>query len=143
MTKYKFTLTPKIRGYVEWQLEHYQDDKKQLEQYKNDLIPSATAGYSLTGGIQSGSVSNPTEKTSIKLITNSYIQATERSILAIERTLERCDKNDIKLIQLIYWTRSHTPEGAGMVVGLSRQGTYNRINKILTAIALELGIINI
>ena len=143
MSKYKFALNPKIKGYVEWQLEHYHEDKKQLEEYKASMIPSATPSYSPVGGIQAGSVSNPTEQAGIKLATNPYILATERSIRAIDRILEKCDKTDTQLIRLVYWKKSYTVEGASMVVGLSRRGAYNRINKIQCLMALEMGMVNI
>jgi RinA family phage transcriptional activator len=142
MSRYKFSLNPKVKGYIEWQLEHYKEDKKQLEAYRRDMIPSATQSYSLTGGVNSGGTSNPTEQAAIRLATNPYILSAERSIKAIEAVLERCDETDLKLIDLVYWRRTHTVVGAGMKVGLGRNGAYKRINKILSGIALEMGIIN-
>ena len=141
--RYKYSLNPKIKGYVEWQLEHYREDKKQLWQYKSDLIPSITPGYSLTGGVQSGSPSNPTESTGIKLATNPYIIEMERSISAIERVLSKCDETDKRLIDLVYWKQSYTVVGAGESVGLGQNGSYKRINKILVGMALEMGLVNL
>lgn len=140
--RYKYSLNPKIKGYVEWQLEHYAEDKKQLEQYKQSMIPSITPGYSLTGGTQSGGTSNPTEAAGLRMATNPYIISTERSIKAIDTVLEKCDATDLKLINLVYWTQSFTVIGAGERVGLKQNGAYKRINKILTRIALEMGLIN-
>ena len=51
MSKYKFDLAPKVKGIVEWHLEHYHEDKAQLESLKNDMVPSpmliAVSGYLL------------------------------------------------------------------------------------------------
>lgn len=143
LSKYKFSLNPKIKGYIEWQLEHYPEDKKELEEYKQDLIPSATQSYSQTSGVQSGSTSNPTERDGLKLATNPYILATERNIRAIEIALQKCDGIDLKLIDLVYWKRSHTVEGAGMVAHVSKSAAYYRINSALCAIALEMGIVTL
>ena len=140
--KYKFALNPKIRGYVEWQIEHYHEDKKQLEEYRASLIPSATPSYSPAGGIQSGGVSNPTEQAGIKLATSPYILATEQTIRAVSAALEKCDDTDKKLIDLIYWRRAYTIEGAGMRIGLSRRAAYYRVNNIICIVALEMGLIN-
>jgi RinA family phage transcriptional activator len=140
LSKYKFDLAPKVNGFVEWQLEHYHEDKSQLEQYKNDMIPSATASYSLTGGTYSGSPGNPTERIGIKIATSPYILMTERSVKAIDVALKKCDETDKQLIELIYWKRSYTVTGAGHVIGLSQTGTYGRVNKILRLIALEMGL---
>jgi len=138
----RFSLNPKIKGYIEWQLEHYHEDKKQLEQYKQDLIPSTTSNYSLTAGCSSGTTSNPTEKTAIKLLTNTYILSTEKTIKIIDKVLNNCDETDKQLIDLVYWRRSYTVMGAGIKTHLSQRAAYKRINKVLAKIALEMGIIN-
>src|SRR5659263_49875 len=107
------------------------------------MIPSAVQCYSLTAGIQSGSISNPTEQIGLKIATSAYIQLVERSIKAIESALAKCDAADLKLVDIVYWKQSYTIEGAGMAIGLSRAGAYNRINKILCRIALEMGVVNL
>lgn len=142
MSKYKFSLSAPVKSYVEWQLEHYHEDKRQLEQYKLDLMPAATANYNFNGGGRSSEPGNPTERAAIKMLTNPYILNTERSINAIEAVLSRCDETDIKIITMVYWKRTHTVSGAGMKAGLSQSGTYLRINKILCTVALELGLIS-
>lgn len=143
MSKYKFVLAPKVRGFVEWQLERYHEDKKQLEQFKNDLIPSATASYSLAGGVSNGSVSNPTESIGIKMVTSPYILSTERSCLAIERVLDGLNETDKKLIDLVYWKRAYTITGAAIKLHMGERTGYNHINNILGLIALEMGLVNI
>lgn len=143
MSKYKFVLAPKVRGFVEWQLERYHEDKKQLELYKTDMIPSATASYSLTGGVSNGSVSNPTENIGLKMLTNPYILSTERSCLAIERVLCKLNETDKQLIDLVYWKRAYTIVGAGDKIGLSQRAVYQHINNVLGLIALEMGLVNI
>jgi len=142
VSKYKFSLTPKIKGIVEWQLQHYNDDKRQIEQLKNDMVPSPTAGYSLTGGVSGGGTSRTTENVAVRISTNPYIMQTERSCKAIERVLSRCNETDSKLVDLVYWRQSYTVEGAGMKIGLSKSAAYQRINSILGAIALEIGYVN-
>lgn len=139
----RFSLNPKIKGYVEWQLEHYHEDKKQLEQHKKDLIPSTTSNYSLTAGCSSGTTSNLTEKTAIKLATNPYILSMERSIKAVEVALSRCDETDKQLIDLVYWRRIYTIEGASIKANVSRRTAYRKINNVLCRIALEMGLINL
>jgi RinA family phage transcriptional activator len=143
MSKYKFSLTPQIKGYVEWQLEHFHEDRKQLEQYKRDMIPSPVQSYSLTGGVQSGGTSNPTEKIGMRIANSAYILTTEKSVDAIEKVLSRCDPTDLKLIDLVYWQKAYTMHGAGMKAGLSERGAYYRINNILCMLAVEMGMVRI
>jgi hypothetical protein len=51
--------------------------------------------------------------------TNPYILATERSIRAIDKVLGGCDETDIKLIELVYWRRTHTVVGASNRANIS------------------------
>ena len=140
MSKYKFSLSGQIRGYIEWQLEHFKEDKRQLEQYKNEIMQQGAINYSAAPS-HSG-ISNPTEKAGILLTSSPYILTTERNIQAIEKVLERCDKADLTLIDLIYWRRTHTVEGAGMKVNYSRRTAYRKINSIICMVALEMGLVS-
>ncbi len=143
MSKYKFSLSAPVKSYVEWQLEHYHEDKRQLEQLKSEMIPSATANYEFNGGGRASEPGNPTERAAIRMLTNPYILNTERSIKAIEAVLSRCDDADKKLIELVYWKKSHTVYGAVMRVNYSTKTGYRHLNDILCSIALELGLVNL
>lgn len=143
MSKYKFSLNPRIKGIVEWQLEHYAEDKRQLEETKRDMIPSPTASYSLTGGVSGGDTNRTTENVAVRIATNPYIMQTERSCTAIERVISGCNETDIKLIDLVYWKRTYTVEGAAMKCGMHTATAYRHINDVLATIALEIGYVNI
>lgn len=139
--KYKSQLPSQLKGFIEWQLEHYRENKRQVEQYKLDLIPSATPSYSgMPGG---GGDNRPTEDLTMRIVTDRYILETTRTVDAISHVLARCSETDIKIIDLVYWRGQYTPEGAGIVVGYARATVYARINAIMTAIAKELGYLSI
>lgn len=139
--RYKFSLKPEIKSTVEWELSSYRDDKRQLEKVKRDLIPSPVQGYSLTAGVDGGEAKRTTEEVTMRVISAPYIRRLEISVEAIERALTRFDDIDMKLIDLIYWRREYTPEGAGVIVGMSTATVYRRINKIICVVAFELGYI--
>jgi len=157
MARYTFTLSKEIKGMAEWNLEHYHDNKKSLEQYKNDLVPSITQKYAyekgkkdneLTPGlnpalIKGTEASRPTENAGMLIATSPYILHTERSVEAVERALLRCDDTEKKLVDLVYWKRSHTIIGAGMRINLSRSSAYRAINNILCYIAVEMGYVTL
>ena len=157
MSKYSFSLTQRIRGMVEWKLEHYLEDKKQIEEYKRDMMPSFTGKLPYEHKdkkqetevfglnpllIKGNDTGRPTEETALKLTTNAYLIETERSIQAIDRVLKSCDNTDKQLIRLIYWERSYNAVGAGVKIGLTKTPTYSRINNIICKIALELGYVS-
>lgn len=139
--RYKFSLNARVRGYIEWQLEHYHEDKRQLEEYKRDLMPSITPSYSLAAN--AADIKHPTENAALRMATNAYILSLERSIAAIDNVLIKLDDTDKQLIDLVYWRQSHTIEGAGMKVELSRRSAYRHINNILCLVAIEMGLINL
>ena len=141
--RYKFSLDTRIRQYIEWQIEHYHEDKRQLEAAKADMIPSPTASYSLTAGTSSGSVSRSTENITMRIETNQYIKQLEQSCAAIEKVLNRLQKEDKELIEIYYWRHEYTAEGAGMKLNMTRRTVYRHINDILVAVALEMGYINL
>ena len=124
-------------------MRYYREDKRQLNEIKRDLIPSGVQGYSLTAGVDGGDASRTTEDIAMKMISAPYIRRLEITIDAIDRALERMDDVDKKLIELVYWRKEYTPEGAGMVVGIAKTAVYQRINKILGLIAFELGYVSV
>jgi RinA family phage transcriptional activator len=142
LSKSKYYLPHKIKNYVEWQLEHYHSDKRALTDYKSGFIPNGVASLSLASGVKTGT-SDPTAKAAVSLATSAYIATTERSLAAIEAALKRCDNADMTLIDLVYWKRTHTVEGAAIIANISRRQAYDRLNKKLCILALELGLINL
>lgn len=140
--RYKFSLKPEIKSTVEWELSSYRDDKRQLEKVKRDLIPSPVQGYSLTAGVDGGESKRTTEEVTMRVISAPYIRRLEISVEAIERALTRFDDIDMKLIDLIYWRKEYTPEGAGMIVGMQKSAVYQRLNKILGCVAFEMGYVS-
>lgn len=142
MSRYKFSLNTTTKNYVEWTLQHYREDKRQLEEHKQDMMPSTTQNY-IADVVQSSNISNTTEAIGIKLVTTPYIITTERNIRAIERVLERCDNKDKELIDLVYWRQTYTTEGAAIKLDIPRRTAYRKINNILCWVALEMGLVNI
>ena len=139
--KYKYRLTPPLKATVEWQLASYKADKQQLERAKHEMIPSPVQGYSLTAGVDGGEAKRTTEEVTVRMMTAPYIRRLEIQVDAIERAFRYCDSIDMKLIDLIFWRKGNTAEGAGMKVGLQKSAVYQRLNKILEKIALEMGYI--
>ena len=141
--KYKFDLSPSIKNTVEWQLQYYKEDKRQLEQLKTEMIPSTVQQYSLTAGVDGGGAKRTTEDITMNIISMPYIRRLELTCDAIERAMKNFDGIDTRLVELVYWRKEYTVEGAGMKIGLSKSAAYQRINKILGCVAYELGYVSL
>lgn len=142
MKKSKAILSPALRSFVEWQLEHYHETRRTLKEYERDILPSNTPGYSLSASGHSGE-SRPTEDISFKLLSDLYIQQSIRTVNAIERVLKKLDGEETKLISLVYWQGSHSVSGAALSLHISNATAYRKVNAILGEIARELGYVSI
>ena len=138
----KSILQPRVRDFVAWQLEHYQTNRAQLESIKRDLIPSPTPTYGGSEG-HSNEAYRTTEDITIQISSSAYVRQLEQTVTAIRYVVDRLDMTDLQLVELVYFKGTHTVEGAAIIVGLSRTAAFNHINKVLTAVALELGLINV
>ncbi|MGN0627464.1 MAG: hypothetical protein ACI4IT_05840 [Oscillospiraceae bacterium] len=139
MSKYLFNLPPKIKRYIEYELEHFNENKRWLKETEDNMMPRITPTLSFVGG--GGGVNKSTEKTAIKIASSIYIRRTEENIRALERVFNKLDNTDKMLIELVYFRKTHTVIGAGLKVNLDKSAAYRHINNILGLIALEMGLI--
>ena len=138
MSKYKFDISKSVRDAVEWELRYYRENKRQLEEVKNDMIPSATQTPSFTK-TTSNNASRQTEDVVLRMVSSPYLRRLEWACDAIERALKRLEDVDMKIIEMYYWRNEYTLEGAGYKIGLSKSATYHHANRIIGAIAFEMG----
>ena len=141
--KYKYALPSGIRRTIEWHLEHYPEDLRQLEEYKRELIPSPTQAYSPTAGVSGGEAHRSTEDVVIRLNSSPYIRMLEITCGAIKTALEAEDDTTRKIVSLVYWKREYTAEGAGVKLHMSKNSVYRRINSVLSRIALGMGYVSL
>lgn len=142
MAKYKFTLAPALRDYIEWQIEYYPDNKRQLTALKEDMIPSQISQYGPRAGSGFDSEQRPTEDIAIKL-NAEYIREQERIINAIDSVFNRLGDQDRELIRLRYWSGELTPDGIALKLNIDRATMYYRLNNIQVEIARRLGMVSI
>lgn len=141
MAKYKFTLAPALREFIEWQIEYYPDNKRQLAIFKESMMPSQIGKYGQKTG-SFDSEQRPTEDITIRR-NPDYIMEQERIITAIESVYEHLTDQDKELIRLRYWDGKLTPEGIALTMNLGRTTLYQRLNNILVVIAKRLGYIDL
>ena len=103
----KSVLQPRVRDFVAWQLEHYRDNKMQLEEYKRDMIPSPTAKYGGTTG-HGNEAHRSTEDIVERISSSAYIRNLEQTVKAIDYVISRLDSTDLDLVKLVYF-RIHCP----------------------------------
>lgn len=141
MAKYNFTLAPALREYIEWQIEYYPDNKRQLMMTKASMIPSATPKY----GPQTGGF-NPEQRPTEDIVVRrnpDYIMEQERIISAIESVYTKLTDSDKEIIRLKYWSGELTPDGIALKLNMDRATMYRHLNAIITEVARRLGLVDI
>ena len=141
MAKYKFTLAVALRDFIEWQIEYYPDNKRELATFKESMIPSQISQYGHKTGTFD-SEKRPTEDITIRR-NPTYIMEQERIVNAIESVLNNLTEQDLELIRLRYWDGKLTPEGIALKLNIGRTTLYERLNNILVIIAKRLGYIDL
>ena len=132
-------LNRKVKSYILYEIEMYHENKKQLAEYKQDIIEASP--LPADGQPRGSGLSNPVESKAIRIESSAYIRRTEQTVRAIERAFERVDHNHYRVIDMMYWRRTHTASGVGMVLKASKSTVYNWIDDVVMLVAKELGYI--
>ena len=132
-------LNRKVKSYILYEIEMYHENKKQLEAYRRDIIEASPQPPD--GQPRGNGMSNPVESKAIRIESSAYIRRTEQTVRAIERAFERVDHNHYRVIDMMYWRRTHTAIGVGMALKASKSTVYNWIDDVVMLVAKELGYI--
>ena len=105
------------------------------------MVPSPTPTYGGSGS-HSNEAHRATEDVAMQICSSAYLRNLEQTVRAIDYVLSKLDETDMKLLSLVYFKGTYTVAGAAQIVNLSQSGAYKRIQNMMIAIALELGLIN-
>jgi len=131
-----------LRGYIEWQIEYYPENKRQLALIKDSMVPSQISQYGYKAGSSFDSEKRPTEEITIKR-NPEYIVEMERIILAIESVYNRLNDQDKELIRLKYWDGKLTPDGIALALNIDKSTMYYRLNNIIVEVARRLALVDL
>jgi len=131
-----------LRGYIEWQIEYYPENKRQLALIKDSMVPSQISQYGYKAGSSFDSEKRPTEEITIKR-NPEYIIEMERIILAIEAVYNRLNDQDKELIRLKYWDGKLTPDGIALALNIDKSTMYYRLNNIIVEVARRLALVDL
>lgn len=115
----------------------YHENKRQLEEYKRDIIEGKD--YTVSDMPRGGITSDNTYSKVEKLMSSAYILKTEQMINVIESVINSLDKNRYKAIELLYFKKTHTVTGVSLEVYVHTATVYRWIDDVVYLIAKELG----
>lgn len=100
-------------GYARNMIRAYPSRKKEYEELHEQSITASMSGIPAGGGVSRG-----TEAIAIRELPSSKQREYEAVRRAINTTMLMANgAQRVKIIDLVYWKRSHTVEGAAMKVG--------------------------
>lgn len=127
-----------IFRYIEYELYNYEDIKKELNSYKEEITEStATPETHVKGGI-----SNITENKAIKLTTSVFIVRAERTIKAIEKALglleeKHRDLFKLKYIEILPW------QVICMELDISDRSYFRLRREVVITVGQQMGLLNL
>lgn len=131
-------LEKEVYKYIDYELHHYEENKKKLEEIRNDIIESSPmpqdgqpSGKGFTG--------NPTEKKAIKLITSVAIMKLEDNVIAIDNVYHKLTEDYKRFFDLNYKNK------VGIVrtcieASISEKTYYRWRDSIIEMVANEMGL---
>lgn len=134
-----------IKAYIEAELREYYQTRQDLEDAKEDI---RNEGYAVSiddvGGSYGNKINRPTEKKTLKILTNKRIKRMEQVVRAVEIVINELDEPKMRLVELKYWQRPRrlTDAGIAQEIGCDKSTVWRWANGILLAIAIELGLEN-
>lgn len=126
-----------IFRYVEAELYAYPWMQKEIELLRADIIeatPERAAAVRQSQG-------DPTLAKTIRLLTSKRLKRLTESYEAITRVLASLSPEQQKLVEMKYFKREYTDCGIWQRLHISRRTFYNWREKILRAIAEEMGLL--
>lgn len=133
-------LTRPVEQYLESELENYHENCKDLKNLQDEINEGSP---SPADGMPHGTTtSNPTESKVIRLMTSKTIICLDRRLRAVAKVLDKYqgDQNMVKLINMRYFKRTHTPFGVMGELHIGQKTYYRWRRRLLEDLASELGL---
>jgi RinA family phage transcriptional activator len=89
---------------VEEALEEFHELKKEIDSIEHDLI-LATKQSDDSGGGRSNLTSDTVSELVVTLDDHARLQHLRKITQAIEKTLQKCDEDTLKMVEVAYWSK--------------------------------------
>ena len=128
----------KVYKYIDYELQHFEENKKKLEELRLDIIDSSPEPSD--GQPKGNSTGNPTEQKGMKLVSSTALLKIESTIKVIDKVYNQLN-DEYKLF--FNWNYK---ENAGIVrtcqeVNISEKTYYRWRDEIVYVVGREMGLI--
>ena len=81
----------KVYKYIDYELQHYEENKKELERLRNEILEASPTPAD--GQPRGNTTSNPTEQKAMKLVSSIALLKIESTIKAIDRVYNQLNED--------------------------------------------------
>ncbi len=128
----------KVYKYIDYELQHYEENKKELERLREEILDKGTKPAD--GQPRGNTVGNPTEQKAMKLVSSTALLKIERNLKAIDRVYNQLSEEYKKFFDYNYIKQ------VGIVkvcqeVGIEERTYYRWKDNIIYNVGMELGLL--
>jgi RinA family phage transcriptional activator len=105
-----------VYRYIEGELYDYRINRKTLDSYREDIIESTPASDG--SGIRSKYAGSTTESKVMMLMTDREILRLQRTVRAVEDTVDVLNQEQREMVKLKYFDNTHTDSGVMLTLHL-------------------------
>jgi len=129
----------KVYKYIDYELQHYEDNKKKLDEIREEILEASPLPPDGQPRGQGGT-SNPTEQKAVKLISSVALMKIEKTINSIDKVYEHLEMDYKTFFDWNY------KKNVGIVrtcqeVNISEPTYYRWRDKIIYMVGEEMGLI--
>ncbi|MCK9268491.1 MAG: hypothetical protein M0P14_07260 [Alkaliphilus sp.] len=134
-----------IFRYVETELFDYPYTKEDIESLRDNIIEAVPIFDSANGMSRKPNykISDSTYSKGTQLLTNRRLRRMEETVTAIDKVLAKLPKEKMELVRLKYWECRLSNHGVAEALHVSDATYYRWRNEVVTAVAIELGLVNV
>jgi len=125
---------------IEFELRNYDYTMEVIEDIKDEIINRPPMAVGETERVMDSRVSDPTERKGLRLVTNTALDHMERTVKAVDRALEKLDKEHEQIFKLHYQGKRNWRQVLSMMY-ISQDTFYRKRNELIEQVAVELGLI--
>ena len=126
-----------VKSCIEYELRNYGKTKRDIARIEAELIPSPTPNYNATGG--GHTATRQTENIAMKFTAAPELDRMRKTVEAIEAAMGAATRDQRRLVELVFFKKSHSVEGAAELLHMSTATAYRRTDELICDVAARLG----
>jgi len=127
--------------YIEAEIYDYPETLKEIGNLREEIMEGGQQEEQQVR-VQTNRMSDPTVNRATRLLMDRRLRRLEEVTFAIQKVCDALPKDKHRLMEMKYWEKRYTNTGISETLHISEMTFYRWRRQIVTAIANELGLLN-